>query len=106
MSSINITMTQRGATYGDFRDNAAIADALMDVIQGDNTLWKSLDPVKRQALSVIMQKISRIISPGADPEYKDNWHNIQGYTKLAEDRCAVKVPCGLMGIGQVVQHEV
>ena len=47
--------------------------------------WQKLDFVKRQALSVIAAKIARILN--GDPEYKDNWHDIQGYAKLVEDRC-------------------
>jgi hypothetical protein len=51
-----------------------------------NENWEALDAVKKQALTVIADKIARILT--GDPEYKDNWHDIQGYAKLAEDRCA------------------
>ncbi len=37
---------------------------------------------------VIADKIARILN--GDPNYKDNWHDIQGYAKLAEDRCVHK----------------
>jgi hypothetical protein len=47
--------------------------------------WGRLTPDKRQALTVIADKIARILN--GDPEYKDNWHDIGGYAKLAEDRC-------------------
>ena len=46
--------------------------------------WHHLDAVKKQALTVISDKIARIIS--GDPEYADNWHDIQGYARLVEER--------------------
>lgn len=49
--------------------------------------WDALDPVKKQALTVIADKIARVLN--GDPNYRDNWHDMQGYAKLAEDRCSV-----------------
>ena len=95
---INDTLAARGSRYGNFADNAAIADALIWVMMGEaadcnspdkrvKTNWLKLDPVKRQGLILIAQKMSRALSPSADPEYTDNWHDIQGYAKLIEERC-------------------
>lgn len=85
------TLAQRGSRYGDFADNARIGDKLLEVMMGDitgvPTNWSRLDPTKRQGLMLIAQKLARALSPSADPEYKDNWHDIQGYAKLIEDRC-------------------
>lgn len=77
------TLAERGARYGDFTEHARIAQALQDVMRA-NAGWGQLDNVKRQALTVIADKIARILS--GDPEYADNWHDIQGYAKLVEDR--------------------
>lgn len=46
--------------------------------------WNDLDPDMKQALTVIADKIARILN--GDPFYVDNWHDIQGYAKLIEDR--------------------
>lgn len=81
--SIEKTLAERGNRYGDFADHAKIAQAIQDdmrIGQG----WARLDDVKRQALTVIADKIARILS--GDPNYADNWHDIQGYAKLVEDR--------------------
>lgn len=83
-SSVEATLAERGARYGDFTDHAAIAQSLQDVMR-DNPRWHKLTPAKRQALTVIADKIARVLT--GDPEYRDNWHDIQGYAKLAEDRC-------------------
>ena len=90
MSDIEKTLAERGARYGDFTDCAAIAQHLQEVMRGRQEPcvhdgWDRLTPDKKQALTVIADKIARILS--GDPEYTDNWHDIAGYAKLAEDRC-------------------
>ena len=82
MSDVKSTLAERGSRYGDFSDHAEIAQKLQSVMQCYR--WYKLDAVKRQALTVIADKIARILS--GDPEYADNWHDIQGYAKLVEDR--------------------
>jgi hypothetical protein len=94
MPEVNETLNERGARYGDFTDHAELAQEIQRVMQGSRKSgpngevvhpWPKLDSVKRQALTVIADKIARILS--GDPNYTDNWHDIQGYAKLAEDRC-------------------
>lgn len=87
-TNVNATLAERGARYGDFTDHAAIAQDLQDTMR-DAPGWHRLDAVKRQALTVIADKIARILS--GDPSYADNWHDIQGYAKLAEDRLPIDV---------------
>lgn len=92
--SVENTLAERGSRYGDFTDRAELAQELQDIMRGFRkpgpqgqivNPWAKLDSVKRQALTVIADKIARILS--GDPNYTDNWHDIQGYAKLAEDRC-------------------
>lgn len=82
---IDATLAERGKRYGDFTHHAAIAQELQDVMRTAEPGWLRLTTDKRQALTVIADKIARILS--GDPDYADNWHDIQGYAKLAEDRC-------------------
>jgi len=89
---IEETLAERGSRYGDFTNHAEIAQELQDSFRREKKThfsregWERLSPVQRQALTVIADKIARILS--GDPNYKDNWHDIQGYAKLAEDRCS------------------
>lgn len=94
-NSVATTLAQRGSRYGDFTDHACICQELKDVMTGctkanpeypDQRIhgWQLLSSVQRQALEVIVDKIARILS--GDPNYDDNWHDIQGYAKLVEDR--------------------
>lgn len=81
--SIEGTLSERGNRYGDFTHHAEIAQDLQNVMRRQEG-WAHLDAVKKQALTVIADKIARILS--GNPEYADNWHDIQGYAKLVEDR--------------------
>ena len=93
MADINSTLAERGSRYGDFTIHAEIAQRIAATMHatgtpGSDRGWYALDAAKKQALTVIADKIARILS--GDPEYRDNWHDIQGYAKLAEDRCKVE----------------
>ena len=79
------TLTERGERYGDFTDNAAVSQRIKDAMMYDEGMWARLNYVQREALSVIAQKFARILN--GDPNYRDNWHDIQGYARLAEERC-------------------
>lgn len=101
MSNIQDTLNERGNRYGDFTDHAAIAQGLQKVMQraqrkspviGNDArplAWDCLTDVQRQALTVIADKIARILS--GDPNYADNWHDIQGYAQLVEERLPATV---------------
>ena len=95
MSDIGKTLAERGARYGDFADHAFIAQVLKAIMSGNfsglprenaniKKGWERLSFTQRQALEVIADKIARILN--GDPNYADNWHDIAGYAKLAEDR--------------------
>lgn len=96
VSSLQATLNERSAKYGDFLDHANIAQDIQAVMResvtkgpsGPNATvyypgWEALRPYQKQALTVIADKIARILS--GDPDYADNWHDIQGYAKLVED---------------------
>ena len=89
MDNVQDTLKERGDRYGDFTDHAIITDGLLEVMH-KTTGWKKLPPFMKQALRTIADKIARILN--GDPHYTDNWHDIQGYAKLAEDRCDTSDP--------------
>ena len=81
--SVSKTLEERGSRYGAFADHAKIAQGIQDIMR-IAPKWDQLDSDMKQALSVIADKIARILN--GDPFYVDNWHDIQGYAKLIEDR--------------------
>jgi hypothetical protein len=111
--SVEQTLAERGKRYGDFTDHARLCQTLkhhmtafsVTTSSGDSVSvrqpWYELSDVQKQALDVIADKIARILS--GDPNYTDNWHDIQGYAKLVEDRLsALRLidNCAVCGIDQ------
>lgn len=91
--TVESTLSERGKLYGDFSDHASVAQSIQDAMRMTRPNgWDRLDDAKKQALTVIADKIARVIS--GDPEYADNWHDIQGYAKLVEDRLKPSLPAG------------
>ncbi|QJD55157.1 hypothetical protein Psm1vBMR14_gp05 [Pseudomonas phage MR14] len=85
MSSIESTLQERGDRYGSFEHHAKIAQDLQRVMHAEAG-WAKLADDQRQALTVIMDKVARMLN--GDPAYRDNWHDIVGYAKLVDDRMA------------------
>ena len=81
--TVEKTLAERGSRYGKFADHARIAQGIQDVMRAHEN-WNNLDYDMKQALTVIADKIARILN--GDPFYVDNWHDLQGYAKLIEDR--------------------
>lgn len=84
MKPLATTLKDRGSVYGDFTDNAVIAQQIKVSLRS-GVSWALMNPAQREAADVMASKLSRIVT--GDPNYGDNWHDIQGYAKLAEDRC-------------------
>ena len=89
MTTVANTLAERGARYGAFADHARISQGLLDVLRAAPN-WGALEPDMKQALSTICDKFARILN--GDPYYADNWHDIQGYAKLVEDRVTKDIP--------------
>lgn len=86
--AIDKTLAERGSRYGDFKDHARIAQNIKRGMACKG--YDNLPDMHRQALEVIADKIARILN--GDPNYADNWHDIQGYAKLVEDRLVAAAP--------------
>jgi hypothetical protein len=85
VNKVETTLKERQSNYGDFSENARIAQELKSVVQHAPGWILQCNQVQREAIEMILFKISRIVT--GNPHYKDNWHDIQGYAKLAEERC-------------------
>ena len=82
-AAVQETLNERGARYGDFHDNAKISQELQRIMM-ESPSYVRMNDLHREGLTAIFQKIARILN--GDPNYVDNWHDIQGYAKLVEDR--------------------
>lgn len=79
------TLKERQTRYGEFVDNAVIAQELKHILRNSpSSKFAELSSDKQEALDMIQTKISRILT--GNPEYSDNWHDIQGFAKLIENK--------------------
>ncbi len=74
---IDDILKERNARYGDFADEANIAQRMKSVLN-DGRGW--LNSTHRQAIDMICTKLARIAN--GDPDYADNWADIIGYCTL------------------------
>ena len=77
--TIEKILAERGKTHGDFRIHAAITDAIKFRMHSSSK-WSYLSPTQREALDMTAHKIGRILA--GDPNLKDHWDDIAGYTTL------------------------
>ena len=75
----------RAKTYGSFRDNARLAQALKRAMaEQAEDLGKTFADDQWEALEMISSKVSRIVT--GDPDSIDQWDDIAGYATLIADR--------------------
>ena len=80
--NIEETLKERGNRYGEFTGHAKITQDIKRAMY-HSVNWNGLSDDKREALEMVAHKIGRILN--GDPNYKDSWHDIIGYTKLIDD---------------------
>ena len=81
LNGIEKTLQERGSTYGEF-PNVAYTSQTLRSCMTEFDGWDRLNDTQREALTVIAQKIARILN--GNPDYLDNWHDIAGYATLVE----------------------
>lgn len=81
-TSIESTLQERGTRYGEFPEHARITQNIKRAM-ADSPNWQQLSDDKKECLEMVAHKLGRILN--GDPEYKDSWHDIIGYTKLVEN---------------------
>ena len=82
--SIEATLAERQAQYGNFEDVAFVTENIMSVLaQARVNGLNDLPHTHRMALYMIASKMARIVS--GDFNHIDGWHDIAGYAKLVED---------------------
>ena len=81
MSEIDNTLKERDSRYGNYIDQAALAQSIKRAMR-NSARWCHLTSDKKDALEMIAVKISRILN--GDPEDYDSWHDLIGYATLIE----------------------
>ena len=76
-------LSERGSRYGTLMGNATISQGLKEILH-NSTNWEAMPPDMKEALHMIVHKISRIVE--GDFEYDDSWIDISGYSTLIVER--------------------
>ena len=76
---LDTILAERAAKYGSFASQAAFAQYLKTTLH-EHRNWDELRDSQKEALEMIMHKISRILN--GDPNYDDSWRDIAGYAEL------------------------
>ena len=82
-SHLSSILAARGAKYGDFVHQAAIADGLKQIMRAAPG-WNRLTPYMRCALEMMADKTARTLN--GDPRHIDNWDDTAGYAILVANR--------------------
>lgn len=86
--SVEEILKERGNTYGDFKKQAKISQALKKILTDTTTNSMWFEPFMSEALEMIMHKIARILN--GDPSYQDSWDDIAGYATLVSKELSNK----------------
>lgn len=91
MNEVQVVTDERGARYGDFRNNALVAQHVKSTLHdalADNPRFEVMSASDRfvllEGLDQIALKLSRIVT--GDPAYDDNYIDIEGYSKITRER--------------------
>ena len=76
-------LSARRDKYGPFINNATISQDLKEILH-KSTNWEAMPPDMKEALHMIVHKISRIVE--GDFEYDDSWIDISGYSTRVVER--------------------
>lgn len=77
------TIAQRRGRYGPLIESGEVAMKLEDYLRSLPG-WERLAYDQREALAMVMHKISRIMC--GDPDYDDSWIDIAGYVQNVVNR--------------------
>jgi len=79
LADIAATLAERGERYGEYPEHARITQGIKRAMC-DSPNWADLSDDKKECLEMVAHKIGRILN--GDPEYRDSWHDIEGYVHL------------------------
>lgn len=78
---VSAVLSQRGSRYGRFIDVAAAYTQIREAMYANGI--DRYSPSQVLAIDALAMKMARIAT--GDPNYLDNWVDIQGYAKLEQD---------------------
>ena len=80
-NNVEDLLQERERTHGRFELQGARAQMLKAVAR-DSPDWDRLRPEQKEAIEMILTKVSRIVS--GNPFASDHWQDIRGYAELGD----------------------
>lgn len=78
---IEKTLEERAKTHGSYRLHSECCQSIKDIMHKSPN-WPGLQAHQKETLEMVAHKVARILV--GNPDEKDHWHDIQGYSKLSE----------------------
>ena len=94
-------LTERERTHGLYKDTAAMAQALKDVMRSGKN-WSKLSDTQKESLELDAVKTARILS--CDANFRDHWDDKAGYANLAADNIKPSMPQITADLTEVMQQ--
>lgn len=84
MNSLNTTLSQRGAIYGDYEEGSQFIANIMEEMEAARKRqgYLPLTEENRVHINYILLKLTRVM---ITPDHVDSWHDLAGYAKLTEE---------------------
>ena len=95
--SLKETLEARGKHYegpGGYRDTAGFAQEIKRLFRASpNWTMRRLSYAQMESLDMIANKLSRLLN--GNPNHTDTWHDIAGYSTLAESDTLARIDAGM-----------
>jgi len=75
-------LAERGSNYGRYDIQTQISQSLKRVME-HTPRWSDLTDYQRDCLEMWAVKVSRVLN--GNPNYVDNWRDMEGYARLVAD---------------------
>lgn len=80
--SLKETLVERKQQHGSFIVHSKISQGLKEIVKSGPSYAKLTD-IQKEGLEMILHKVARIVA--GDPNHKDHWKDIAGYSTLVEE---------------------
>lgn len=81
--SVEVTLEDRGKSYGEYADGTRIAMRLFDIVQSGPS-YGEMNAGQQYAMFMFCAKMARLLN--GDPNHADSWLDVAGYATLVHDR--------------------
>lgn len=83
-NELDAILEERGKQYGEYRDVASVAQAMKSIMRTGPGGADRFSAFQLESIDMICHKMARIAV--GNPNHKDSWIDVAGFSKLVSDR--------------------